>query len=168
LPVLSEPFPCGPFSSGSSRGLLFLAVRLSSRPGLSSLVQSCIASRLCGPNPLPFRALRLYFFRAGLLACLRLSVSASLPPWDFSRNRLAFPFLSPHFFSLRLVPVFGPYALDCALPAMESEAKAGSPRKASAQACRRRGAGAAGPGAVEAVCRAHPTRRRAIRRRVMA
>ncbi len=54
------------------------------------------------------------------------------------------------------------------LPAMESEAKAGSPRKASARACRRRGAGAAGPGAVEAVCRAHPTRRRAIRRRVMA
>ena len=54
------------------------------------------------------------------------------------------------------------------LPAMESEAQAGSPRQASARACRRRGAGAAGPGAVEAVCRAHPTRRRAIRRRVMA
>ena len=54
------------------------------------------------------------------------------------------------------------------LPAMESEAKAGSPRKASARACRRRGVGATGPKAVEAVCRAHPTRRRAIRRRVMA
>ncbi|MFZ1538214.1 MAG: hypothetical protein WAT23_12615, partial [Chromatiaceae bacterium] len=42
------------------------------------------------------------------------------------------------------------------LPAMESEAKAGSPRKASARACRRRGVGATGPEAVEAVCRAHP------------
>ena len=65
-------------------------------------------------------------------------------------------------------PVLNPGPKYLSLPAMESEAKAGSPRKASAQACRRRGAGAAGPGAVEAVCRAHPTRRRAIRRRVMA
>jgi hypothetical protein len=76
------PFRAGPlssFSSGSGRSLLPLAVPLSSRPGLSSLVQCCIASQLCGPNPLPFRASRLYFFRAGLLACLRLAASASLP-----------------------------------------------------------------------------------------
>jgi hypothetical protein len=89
LPVLSEPVPCGSFSSGSSRGLLSLAVRLSSRPGLSSLVQCCIASRLCGPNPLPFRASRLYSVRAGLLACLRLATSASLPPWDFIPLRVS-------------------------------------------------------------------------------
>jgi hypothetical protein len=48
---------------------------------------------------------------------------------------------------------------------MESEAKAGRPRKESARACPRRGAGATGPEAVKAVCRAHPTRRRAMRRR---